>query len=70
MMGPPMELCGNDGGIDVGVMQHSAALYYSTDASLCTQLLAAVFVNGTSVSSWQGHTLTANKNVTNLMGHI
>lgn len=52
-----MELRGNDGGLDVGATHHSALLYHSTAASLCTQLLAAVFVNRTSVSLWQGHTL-------------
>lgn len=60
MIGPPMELCGNNGGWMwelCTTLLCSALLYYSTDASLCTQLLAAVFVNRTSVGRWQGHTL-------------
>lgn len=40
--------------LDVGAMHHCALLYYSTAASLCTQLLAAAFVNTTSFNCWQG----------------
>lgn len=59
MIGPPTEQCWNNRQRDAGALHHSAQLHYSPAASLCTQLLATVFVNRTSVGCW--HSLTLHK---------